>query len=55
MVPVPATALLVTSTRGAVPGYRYIKGAGADTGTEVPVPVPVSAHEVPVPVTGTAK
>ena len=45
MVPVPATALLVTSTRGAVPGYWYIKGAagrryrhlgagaGADIGT----------------------
>ena len=32
MVPVPATVLL--DTRGAVPGYRYIKGVGADTGTE---------------------
>ena len=50
MVPVPVTVVPITSTRGAVPGYRYIKGAGADTGTEVPVPVPV-----PVPVTGTGK
>ena len=46
MVPVPATALLVTSTRGAVPGYRFIKGAGNQQLSQVPVrptgvPVPV--------------
>ena len=43
MVPVPVTVVPVTSTRGAVPGYRYIKGAGTGTGTEVPVPVSAPA------------